>query len=260
MTVQIPCPSCDATLRVPESLLGKSVKCPKCATTFVTERKEQETPVHCPSCSASVLVPEALLGKKVRCPECSTTFVAEMEDADQPEGIVREPAQRPSRSRVPEDEDDELPPEEEEDEDRPRRRRRRRSSSRAASAVTGPAIGIMVVSGLSIASGLVDLAFRVLGAGLMMGASSKAGAPAGQAAGQAVGVILGGVFDVLSMILPVVMLLGAVKLKNLQSYGLALTSCILAILPVHCCCILGLPFGIWGLVVLNNPDVKDAFS
>jgi predicted Zn finger-like uncharacterized protein len=37
------------------------------------------------------------------------------------------------------------------------------------------------------------------------------------------------------------------------------TACILAMIPCVNCCILGLPFGIWGLVVLNKPEVKDAF-
>ena len=48
-------------------------------------------------------------------------------------------------------------------------------------------------------------------------------------------------------------------MKSVQSYGLALAACILAIVPIHCCCILGVPFGIWGLVVLVREDVKAAF-
>lgn len=218
--------------------------------------------VRCPSCDATLRVPDTLLGKNVKCPKCQTTFLAETETPEEEERIVREPVSSSRRSRVPDDtEDEELPPEEEEDEDRPRRRRRRgRRSGAAESAVIGPAIAIMVVSGLSIVCGLIDLAFRVLGASLMAGASVGSGANAAQAAGQTVGMILGGIVDVLSLILPIVMLIGAIKMKNLQNYGLALTSCIVAMLPIHCCCFLGLPFGIWGVVMLNKPEVKDAFS
>ena len=219
--------------------------------------------VRCPSCNATLRVPDTLLGKNVKCPKCQTTFVAETDAPDESEGIVREPVPSSRRrpSPPPEEFDDEPPPEEEADEDRPRRRRRRgRRAAAAESAVVGPAISIMVVSGLSIVLGLVDLAFRVLGIGLMAGASASGGAPPGQAAGQTIGMILGGIFDVLSLILPVVMLIGAIKMKNLQNYGLAITSCIIAMLPIHCCCILGLPFGIWGVVMLNKPEVKDAFS
>jgi hypothetical protein len=34
---------------------------------------------------------------------------------------------------------------------------------------------------------------------------------------------------------------------------------IFAMLPCNPCCLLGLPIGIWALVVLSNEDVKDAF-
>jgi hypothetical protein len=54
---------------------------------------------------------------------------------------------------------------------------------------------------------------------------------------------------------------GATKMRKLQSYGLALTACILAIIPCQAgsCCIVGIVFGIWGIVVLNDPDVKACF-
>jgi hypothetical protein len=49
-------------------------------------------------------------------------------------------------------------------------------------------------------------------------------------------------------------------MKNLQSYGLAMTASIVAMIPcISPCCILGLPFGIWALVILNRPEVKAAF-
>jgi len=49
-------------------------------------------------------------------------------------------------------------------------------------------------------------------------------------------------------------------MKNLESYGWAMTACILGMLPCHSCCILGLPFGIWGLTVIHKPEVKSQFS
>jgi hypothetical protein len=56
-------------------------------------------------------------------------------------------------------------------------------------------------------------------------------------------------------------LVGAIKMKNLSSSGWAYTSAILSVIPCTngICCILGLPFGIWALIVLSNPDVKRAF-
>lgn len=53
----------------------------------------------------------------------------------------------------------------------------------------------------------------------------------------------------------------ALKMKDLEQWGLALTASILAMIPcVSPCCIIGLPIGIWCLVVLTKPEVKNAFS
>jgi predicted Zn finger-like uncharacterized protein len=215
--------------------------------------------VHCPSCNAALRVPESLLGKNVKCPKCQTTFVAETEAPAEPEGIVREPAPSARRrpSAPPEEFDDEPPPEEE-DEDRPRRRRRGRRRAAAESAVAGPAIAIMVVSGLAIALCILSLLGNLLGVGL------AAAGPAQRASGSqqtdlvvnAVSGIGGAIFGLCYW---TVVLLGAVKMKSLSSYGFAMASCIMSMLPCHCCCIFGLPFGIWGLVMLNKPEVKDAF-
>lgn len=57
-----------------------------------------------------------------------------------------------------------------------------------------------------------------------------------------------------------VMILAGIKMMTLGSYGLCMTGSITAMLPcVIPCCILGLPVGIWSIVVLNRPDVKAAF-
>lgn len=56
-----------------------------------------------------------------------------------------------------------------------------------------------------------------------------------------------------------VMLYGANRMKQLKNYKLAIATSILAMLPCSACCVLGLPVGIWSLVVLCNPDVRAAF-
>ncbi|MGE6761154.1 hypothetical protein ACQKGO_24265 [Corallococcus interemptor] len=63
-----------------------------------------------------------------------------------------------------------------------------------------------------------------------------------------------------SLIVSAVVILGAWKMKNLQSYGLAMTAAILCVIPC-CgpCCGLGIIPGVWALIVLNRPDVKAAF-
>ena len=50
-------------------------------------------------------------------------------------------------------------------------------------------------------------------------------------------------------------------MKSLTSYGGAMTGAILAVIPCFSpCCIVGIPIGIWALVVLNDPVVKKGFS
>jgi hypothetical protein len=67
--------------------------------------------------------------------------------------------------------------------------------------------------------------------------------------------------DAVHLALCVVMLLGAIKMKNLQNYGWAMASAIIAVIPcISPCCVLGLPFGIWALVVLSDAGVKAAFA
>lgn len=66
------------------------------------------------------------------------------------------------------------------------------------------------------------------------------------------------VFAVPIVISGLLIIAGGVKLLNLSGRGFPMFSAILAMIP--CCvsysCVLGLPIGIWVMVVLTNPDVK----
>lgn len=56
-------------------------------------------------------------------------------------------------------------------------------------------------------------------------------------------------------------LIGARKMRHLESYGFAMVSAILAVLPIlgpHY--IVSLPMGMWALIVLTRPEVKAAFA
>jgi hypothetical protein len=58
----------------------------------------------------------------------------------------------------------------------------------------------------------------------------------------------------------IVMLVAGVRLLSGSGRGLGILASILAMIPcVDGCCLLGLPVGIWSLVVLLSPDVKAAF-
>lgn len=72
---------------------------------------------------------------------------------------------------------------------------------------------------------------------------------------------LGIVQDIIGGVVGVIVLLGAARMQKLQNYQFALTASIVAMLPcISPCCVFGLPFGIWALVVLNKPEVKSQFG
>lgn len=60
-----------------------------------------------------------------------------------------------------------------------------------------------------------------------------------------------------------VVILGALKMRALQSYPLAMASAIISCIPCcfsSCCCIVGMPAGIYAVILLMKPEVKAAFS
>jgi hypothetical protein len=72
--------------------------------------------------------------------------------------------------------------------------------------------------------------------------------------------IVGIVSGIFSLAMGALIFIGASKMKRLESYSFAMAAAIIAMLPcVSPCCFLGLPFGIWALVVLNDVPVKRAF-
>lgn len=58
----------------------------------------------------------------------------------------------------------------------------------------------------------------------------------------------------------IVMLIGALHMRRLRNYALALTAAVLAVLPCSGCCIVSMPCGIWALVVLLDANVRAAFE
>ena len=66
----------------------------------------------------------------------------------------------------------------------------------------------------------------------------------------------------LSGVFAILIILGGVKLMNLSGPALPVTASILAMIPCtsSCCCLVGLPAGIWALIVMSRPVVKAAFA
>src|SRR5262245_3078770 len=199
-----------------------------------------EYTLSCPSCGGKVRVPASLLGKNVRCPRCQHTYRAEA-PADAVDDV--EVLDEPRRRRRPRDEDYE-----EDYDDRPQRLSR--ADIRAK--VQGPAIGIMVTGWISVALVVLNLAvtaYAVYQISTMRGAGVRVNWPL--VAGRVIGSLIG-------LAIAILVIRAGSNMRSLRDRRSAMTASILCMLPCTFC-ITGLPFGIWSLVVLNNPDVQRAF-
>jgi hypothetical protein len=57
------------------------------------------------------------------------------------------------------------------------------------------------------------------------------------------------------------LIMGAFSMMRQGSYLWAMTTCILAMIPLlGPCYFFAVPFGIWGLLVLKRPEVRDSFA
>ena len=123
------------------------------------------------------------------------------------------------------------------------------------SLVKAPAIAILISNGIGMLLALVTLVLNIVGVG--MGAASGMEQGMGLVAEGAIGVVQ----SVLGLAIGSAIIVGILKMMKLQSYGFAMTATILAMIPcLSPCCLLGLPFGIWGIVILCKPEVKEAFA
>ncbi len=119
----------------------------------------------------------------------------------------------------------------------------------------GPAIGLMVAAGIGAAWQVLSLVLNLMGAG--MGAMMRGGEGIPNMLSGGIGIM----FSIIGLVMAVVVFMGASKMKNAESYGFAMAAAIIAMIPcVSPCCLLGLPLGIWALVVLLKPEVKAAFQ
>ncbi len=67
-------------------------------------------------------------------------------------------------------------------------------------------------------------------------------------------------FSLLGIALSGFVIFGALKMRNLQGHGVALGAAIVAIIPCGGCYCIGIPVGIWALVLLLKPEIKSQFQ
>jgi hypothetical protein len=134
------------------------------------------------------------------------------------------------------------------------------SREAALKAVKGPAIALIVTASLGVVLYLIAGFARLFGHPMDPEMLSRFPPEMRSWIQQSQQGSLNGLLNLAVAAINGFVLLGAIKMLRLQSYGLCFAACIVAMLPcMNCCCILGLPFGIWGLIVLNKTEVKSQF-
>ena len=131
--------------------------------------------------------------------------------------------------------------------------------TRAKELVSGPAIGLMVTGGLGIATNSLSIIIHLV---RTASPPPPPGIPPELAHFiQMMNGPVGTIACVFGLGMSVLVLFGALQMQRLASRGLALTTAIVAMVPCFSpCCILGLPIGIWALVVLGKPEVQAQFD
>ncbi|MGL6073915.1 MAG: hypothetical protein ACRC8S_07125 [Fimbriiglobus sp.] len=128
----------------------------------------------------------------------------------------------------------------------------------ASAKVSGPAIGLIVTSAIGLIALFLGLAFDLL----LLTTGLGDDLPAQQGGIRKEQQIMGRMTWSLAMVLTnTIIFIGAIHMKRLKSCSIARLACILAVVP---CCgpcfVLGIPFGIWGIVTLGDSHVRGAFD
>jgi len=125
----------------------------------------------------------------------------------------------------------------------------------AADQVNGPATALIVFAILGFILQASSLAFRMLGTSMLVARQLPNQAWLNMFSGT-VGVLA----SIVGLLVSGLILFGGLNMRKLENYGLAMTASVVSMIPcVSPCCLIGLPIGIWALVVLSKPEVKGAF-
>jgi hypothetical protein len=118
--------------------------------------------------------------------------------------------------------------------------------------VSAPAIGLIVAGSVSAAFTLLTLLiFALMGTAAVSDPEVRDALPG-------LGVLIG--YCVVVLALDALTIFAGWQMRKVQSWGVCVAGSIVAMLPCSACCILGLPLGIWALIVLMSDEVKRAFS
>jgi len=194
--------------------------------------------VKCGECGEEFRLKDTAAGKKFTCKVCGAAI------------------QVPAADDFPEDEEDEALESEVPDRPKPRTKKSRRDA--VAMRCILPAIFLYICCAMSVVNHVAGAIMASQGANLNPFMPQQPNEPQGVKDAKRIGGVIGGMIGVG---IDILVLSGAISLHRRKNHGLAMAGAIVACIPFCSPCVaLGIPFGIWALVVLNSADVKDAFQ
>ena len=138
------------------------------------------------------------------------------------------------------------------------------SAEQAQSKLFAPGLALTIVGGLGLL--LMGLYSALTIFAMLSGAAEFEPPPEMADEAQRTGFYIGAygmvIMIFLNALLQILIILGGVAMIRRKGRGLAYSACILSVIPClsSSLCLLGIPFGIWGLIVLSDPNVKRIFK
>ena len=124
--------------------------------------------------------------------------------------------------------------------------------------LTFPAIGLIVTGGHSAIAGVFLLLSGL--ARLAGNTPPEHFVSDAERLGYIVATVVGYGAGLASVVVAPVVIMGGVAMLQGKRLGLARAAAILAMIPVtSCCCVVGIPVGIWALRILKKPEVEAFF-
>jgi len=127
----------------------------------------------------------------------------------------------------------------------------------ASDQVSGPSVGLLITGILGGVLCFIGLIASVFETGIE---SIKAHRYFDEKYAELAEGAAGVAFCFVGLLVAAFIIYASLKMKELKQWGLCVAASIIAMIPcVSPCCIVGLPIGIWCLVVLTKPEVKASF-
>ena len=124
--------------------------------------------------------------------------------------------------------------------------------------VIAPAIALLIVGILGFSAAVVNTAVVLWGAPQRVPEDAPEWVRRFQEGSRGP---IAAVVQSLFVVLNLVIIIGAIQMMRIRSWGLALAASILAMIDLTgCCCLMGFPVGIWSVIVLSLENVRRLFT